>query len=493
MTVRRRIVEWLAAGDYDTARFVLQRGIAVVYLVAFLAVLRQFPALLGERGLLPVPRYVERVPARLAPSLFQWRYSDRLLRVVAVTGMVLAASVVVGLPQSGPPWVPMVVFLALFGLYLSVVNVGQVFYGFGWESLLLEAGFLAAFLGSDEVAAPVTVIWLFRWLVFRVELGAGLIKMRGDPCWRDLTCLYYHHETQPMPGPLSWFFHHLPRPLHKVEVAANHVTQLVVPFLLFAPQPVASVAAAVVVVTQGWLVLSGNFAWLNWLTMLLAFSAVGDGALAAATGGRAVGAVVPVGPDTHGPLPVGFGVVVLAVTALLLVLSWWPARNLLSRRQAMNASFNRFHLMGAYGAFGSITRRRDEVVVEGTSSPDPFEAQWREYVFKGKPGPTDRWPRQWAPYHLRLDWGMWFLALGSPSQHVWFTRFLRRLLEADPATLRLLAEDPFDGERPVWVRARVFRYGYSSWAELRRGRWWVRREVGTLVAPADLAALRRLG
>src|SRR5690606_6437083 len=137
------------------------------------------------------------------------------------------------------------------------------------------------FLGSHDVAPPLLVLLLFRWLLFRVEFGAGMIKMRGDKAWRDLTALYYHHETQPMPGPLSWFFHRLPRPLHKVEVAANHVAQLLVPFLLFLPQPVASIAAGVVIVTQAWLVLSGNFAWLNWLTMLLAFSAVGDDQLAA--------------------------------------------------------------------------------------------------------------------------------------------------------------------------------------------------------------------
>ena len=100
---------------------------------------------------------------------------------------------------------------------------------FGWESLLLEVGFLAVFLGNDDVAPPILVLFLLRWILFRVEFGAGLIKMRGDACWRKLTCLDYHHETQPMPGPLSWFFHHLPRPLHRVEVAANHVTQLARP------------------------------------------------------------------------------------------------------------------------------------------------------------------------------------------------------------------------------------------------------------------------
>ncbi|KAE8763366.1 lipase maturation factor family protein [Georgenia thermotolerans] len=477
---------WFAAENYDAARFVLQRGIALVYVIAFVAALRQFRPLLGEHGLLPVPQFVARVPARLAPSLFHWRYSDRLLVAVAAVGALVAAALVLGLPQAGPPWVPLLAFLLVWALYLSVVNVGQVFYSFGWESLLLEAGFLAAFLGSDRVAPPLTVIVLFRWLVFRLEFGAGMIKMRGDPCWRDLTCLYYHHETQPMPNPGSWFFHHLPRPLHKVEVAANHVTQLVVPFLLFAPQPVATAAAAVVVVTQGWLMLSGNFAWLNFLTMLLAFSAVGDGAL---------DRLLPwsVGTQAHEPTPAWFAVVVLAVTALMVVLSYWPARNLVDRHQRMNASFNRWHLAGAYGAFGSITRRRDEVVVEGTEDDDPFTPDWHEYEFKGKPGRPGRLPRQWAPYHLRLDWGMWFLALGSPSQHRWFTVFLLRLLEADRPTLGLLRHDPFAGRRPRYVRARVFRYRFSTWEELRRTRqWWQRQERALLVAPQNLQNMHQL-
>lgn len=474
---------WFDAEGYDAARFVLQRGIAAVYVIAFLNALNQFRPLLGENGLLPVPRFVAHVPWRVAPSLFQWRYSDRLLVAVAVTGTALAATLVVGVPQQGPPWVPALVFLVLWGLYLSIVNVGQTFYAFGWESLLLEAGFLAMFLGSDDVAAPVATLWMFRWLVFRLELGAGLIKWRGDRVWRDLTATCYHHETQPMPNALSRSFHLLPRPLHKVEVAANHVTQLVVPFLIFAPQPVASYAAAVMIVTQGWLVLSGNFAWLNWLTMVLAFSAVDDATLRR---------LLPALPEAdHGPSPLWWVVVVLAATALVVVLSWWPARNLLSHRQVMNASFNRWHLVNAYGAFGSITRRRTEVVVEGTLDDEPGpDADWREYGFKGKPGDVRRVPRQYAPYHLRLDWLMWFLALGSPG-YGWFTRFLVRLLQADPATLRLLRTDPFDGQRPRWVRARMFRYRFATRAERRAtGQWWVRSEIDELVRPQDLASLR---
>src|SRR5688572_8810364 len=238
--------------------------------MAFLVAVRQFRPLLGERGLLPAPHFLAAVPFGSAPSLFHLRYSDRLFGVVAWTGLVLALAALTGLTDLVPLPVAMLVWLALWALYLSIVNVGQTFYAFGWETLLLEAGFLAIFLGNAGSAVPLPLMILLRWLVFRVEFGAGLIKIRGDQCWRDLTCLYYHHETQPMPNPLSWWFHHLPKPLHRVEVLGNHFAQLVVPFLLFAPQPVASVAALVIIVTQSWLLISGNFSWLNAITIVIA-------------------------------------------------------------------------------------------------------------------------------------------------------------------------------------------------------------------------------
>src|SRR3954462_3862437 len=266
--------DWLHAEGYWLARFLLQRGLGLVYLIAFVVVLEQFRPLLGEDGLLPVPQFLARVSFQKAPSLFHFRYSDRLLVAVAVTGIVLSLAVVAGMPHRLPAALPVAIWLLLWALYLSIVNVGQTFYAFGWESLLLEAGFLAAFLGPSSSAVPAPLVWLFGWLLSRLESGAGLIKRRGDRCWRDLTCLYYHHETQPMPNPLSWYFHRLPKPLHRVEVAANHVTQLIVPFGLFAPQPYATVAAAIVILTQFWLILSGNFAWLNWLTAILATSVV---------------------------------------------------------------------------------------------------------------------------------------------------------------------------------------------------------------------------
>ncbi|MER7709948.1 lipase maturation factor family protein [Streptomyces werraensis] len=471
-------MEWFGATEYWTSRLVFQKGLAALYLVAFAAAALQFRALIGERGMLPVPRFVERVPARRSPSLFHLHYSDRFFAGCAWAGCAVAAALLAGADALVPLWAAMLLWLVPWALYLSIVNVGQTWYAFGWESLLLEVGFLGVFLGNDEVAPPVVVLFLLRWVLFRVEFGAGLIKMRGDECWRRLTCLDHHHETQPMPGPLSWFFHHLPKPLHRVETAANHVTQLAVPFLLFAPQPVASAAAALMIVTQLWLVLSGNFAWLNWITIVLALPAV----------------AWPSDAPPVGDAPLWYVVVVLAVSALLLGLSHAPVRNMLSRRQVMNRSFDPLHLVNTYGAFGTVGRVRHEVVLEGTADEAPREdSDWREYEFKGKPGDPRRWPRQFAPYHLRLDWLMWFAALSPAYASPWFGGLVERLLENDPDTLRLLRRSPFPADAPPrHIRARLFRYRFTTWRELREtGACWERTYVREFLPPTRLAGSAR--
>lgn len=469
-------MEWFTAPDYWLSRLVFQRALAAIYLVAFVSAALQFRALIGERGMLPVPRFVARVPLRRAPGIFHLHYSDRFFSLCAWLGALLAAAVAAGAADAVPLWASMAMWFALWALYLSIVNVGQTWYAFGWESLLLETGLLAVFSGNSTTAPPVLVLWSLRWLVFRVEFGAGLIKMRGgDPCWRNLTCLYYHHETQPMPGPLSWFFHHLPRPLHRVEVAANHVAQLVLPALLFTPQPVAGWAAIAIVVTQLWLVASGNFSWLNWVTIAAALSAIPS---------RFAGAAAAEPPSYPAP-PMWFVVLVSAFTALVVVRSHGPVRNLLSRRQRMNTSYDPLHLVNSYGAFGSVSRVRQEVVVEGTDEGTITpETVWREYGFHGKPGDPRRWPRQWAPYHWRLDWMLWFVPLSPSYAQFWFEEFMLRLLLNDRDTLRLLRHNPFPDHPPALVRARLFRYRFTTWRELRQtGAWWHREYVRDLLPP----------
>jgi hypothetical protein len=470
---------------YWLARLLFQRALAGIYLVAFVVAVNQFRPLLGERGLSPVPRFVRDKRFRHAPSVFTLHYSDRFFTLLAWAGVVLSVAALAGVPDYGPAAVGIAVWVVLWALYLSIVNVGQTFYSFGWESLLVEAGFIAVFLGPARWTPPVLVIWLLRWLVFRLEFGAGLIKLRGDPCWRDLTCLYYHHETQPMPNPLSWWFHNLPKSLHRVEVAANHAAQLVVPFGLFAPQPIADVAGAFIVVTQSWLIVSGNFSWLNVLTITAALSAFDN---------RFLTALLPLSP--HGPVvdaPAWHDVMVVGLFVGVVVLSWWPVRNLASRRQRMNASFNRFHLVNSYGAFGSITRTRNEIVIEGTDDAEVGEdTAWSEYEFKGKPGDVRRRPPQVAPYHLRLDWLMWFAALSPGYASGWFDAFIVRLLEGDRATLKLLRHNPFPDAPPTWIRARFFRYRFTTRRERKQsGAVWDRTPLGDYLPPVRLPAASR--
>jgi hypothetical protein len=469
-------MNWLSAPEYWLGRLILERGTAVVYVFAFVAAARQFRALIGEHGLLPVPRYLARHSFIRTPSIFHLHYSDRFFATVAWSGAALAAGVAAGLADVVPLGVTVLLWLLLWVAYLSIVNVGQTWYLFGWESLLLEMGFLAIFLGNDRIAPPVLAMWLARLLLFRLEFGAGLIKLRGDSCWRDLTCLYYHHETQPMPGPLSWFFHHLPKPLHRVEAAGNHFAQLVVPFGLFAPQPVAGIAGAIVVLTQLWLVASGNFAWLNWLTILLGCSAIDT---------RSLAALLPVRQPALTEAPRWFAALVIVFAALTLMLSYWPVRNMISRGQRMNMSFNPFHLINTYGAFGSIGRTRREVVIEGTDEPTITEQTvWKEYEFKGKPGAVRRLPRQWAPYHLRLDWLMWFAAISPQYASSWLHPFMLRLLQNDAVTLRLLRHNPFSDDPPRYVRAQLYRYRFTTAAELRRDHtWWHRTLEGNYLRP----------
>jgi hypothetical protein len=474
-------VDWLTAPEWWWGRLILERGVAAVYLIAFVCAASQFRGLIGARGMLPVPDYLAHKSFRATPSLFHLHYSDGFFAIVCWLGAAISAGMVAGLADVVPVWAAILLWLLLWVLYLSVVNVGQIWYSFGWESLLLEAGLLVAFVGNDEVAPPVLVMWLTRWLLFRVEFGAGLIKLRGDPCWRDLTCLDYHHETQPMPGPLSWFFHHLPRPLHRVEVVGNHVAQLVVPFGLFAPAPIASVAAAIIAVTQVWLVLSGNFAWLNWLTIVLAVSVIDTSTLAAVFG------VTPPS-DVPATQPHWYVGLVVVFAALIVVRSWYPARNLVSRRQRMNRSYDPLHMVNTYGAFGSVSRTREEVILEGTSQPDlAGDTVWVEYQFRGKPGEVRRMPRQYSPYHLRLDWLMWFLPLSPSHAQTWLVPLCRGLLTNEPSIVRLLRINPFPDAPPVHVRAVLYRYRFSTARELRSEHiWWHRERLGEYLAPLSL-------
>lgn len=473
---------------YWLTRFVLQRGIGVIYLFAFLTAVNQFRPLLGENGLLPSPVFLRQIRFRDAPSIFHLFPTDRAFGLLGWLGVILSFLAATGLSEQFGTAFSVSVWGLLWIFYLSFVNIGQTFYGFGWESLLLESGFLSIFLGAAETEPSVIIIWLMRWVLFRIMFGAGMIKMRGDPCWRELTCLDYHFETQPMPNPLSWYFHRLPGRIRKTGVLFNHFVELIVPFAYFAPQPIAAVAGLLTILFQGSLIVSGNFSWLNHLTLVLALSTFSDSQLRT---------LIPLDPPALSPPSTVFEVGIWGVAILVAVRSVKPARNLLSKNRVMNTIYDPFHLVNSYGAFGSITRPRYEIVLEGSSEMVPTQTSWQEYGFKGKPGDIRRRPPQVAPYHLRLDWLMWFAAM--PSRRLayppWLLHLVGKLLEGDAATLALLKKNPFPGSAPHYIRALYYHYRFTTSVERRQtGCWWHRELVGDYLPPLSLedAAFRRI-
>ena len=465
--------------EFWLTRLCFQRALGCTYLIAFLIAVNQFIPLLGERGLQPVRRFVRHIPFRRAPSLFYINCSDHFITAMIWSGIVLSIFTISGWSESFGLVVSMLTWALLWIIYLSLVNVGQTFYGFGWETMLCETGFLAIFLGSSDTRAPVVAMWLILWVLFRTMYGAGLIKLRADPCWRDLTCLFYHYETQPLPNPLSWYLHHSPPWSHRLGVLVTHFAQLVVPLFYFVPDPLCYWAGGLTIVFQITLILSGNLSWLNYITIVLCIPCFEDGLLRRFFS-------IPDSVPAHMSLPHTIAVGLL--TGLVLALSWQPTRNLFSRRQLMNASFEPLHLVNTYGAFGAVTRERFEVVIKGTDAERPDSlSEWREYEFKGKPGNVNRPPCIVSPYHWKLDWQMWFAAMSQAEFHPWIFVLMRKLLEAEPRILRLFARNPFPNAPPKFIRADWYRYRFTKPGE--RG-WWTRTFVAEYLPPIALRRAR---
>ena len=467
----------LDGSQYYLTRFCFQRALAFIYFIGFLILVNQGLPLLGARGLLPAKNFLKRVNFWDAPGIFWLDSSDRFFRTMAWLGLALATLALTGISDAHGMVLSTLVWLALWVLYLSFVGIGQTFYGFGWETLLLETGFLAIFLGSQDSEPPVVVFWLLRWVLFRVMFGAGLIKLRGDPCWRDLTCMNYHYETQPLPNPLSYFLHRLPANVHKLSVLVTHIIELPIPFGFFGPGIVRWIAGGLTILFQLTLIFSGNLSWLNYVTIVLAISCFDD---------QLLSHVFTLSHALHGQMGWVRVGVLCALALLILWLSIKPTLNLFSRRQRMNASFDRLHLVNTYGAFGSITRERMELVLQGTA--DVFvtpQSKWLEYEFKAKPGNPARRPPLVSPYHYRLDWQMWFAAMSSFDEHLWILNLLAKLLQNDGPVLSLIAHNPFPAAPPKHIRIQHYLYTFT---DLKDGgdAWWHRTLVAEYLRPLSL-------
>ncbi|XP_008631826.1 PREDICTED: lipase maturation factor 1 [Corvus brachyrhynchos] len=507
----------LSPGTFWLTRIVLLRSIALLYFVAFLVAFHQNKQLIGEKGLLPCKLYLQDVKKYFkgkvgldalsyAPTLIwflDWSDMDSTLDCLALAGLAVAAFVLL------TGCANMVLMSLLWLLYLSLVNVGQIWYSFGWESQLLETGFLGIFLCPlwtlsrlPQRSPPSRiVIWAFRWLIFRIMLGAGLIKIRGDRCWRELTCMDYHYETQPVPNPISYFMHRSPWWFHRFETLVNHFIELLVPFFLLLGRRMCILHGLLQILFQVLLIISGNLSFLNWLTMVPSIACFDDASLGLLFGSRLRERVVRMqlpGPEGE-RLSLGScvrRVLNISLGLLIIYLSIPVVLNLLNSRQVMNTSFNPLRIVNTYGAFGSITKERTEVILQGTASLDPNDptAVWEEFEFKCKPGDLRRRPCLISPYHYRLDWLMWFAAFQTYEQNEWIIHLAGKLLAQEEETLSLLATNPFAGrDPPRWIRGEHFKYKFSQpgGKHASDGRWWIRKRIGPYFPPVNLQGLRK--
>ena len=486
--LRERRRGWLGPPrGYAITRWLILRLLGVVYLFAFLGIVWQGLPLLGEHGLTPAGAYVDQLRAAGeslwdVPSVFLLDASDAALRGWAIAGAVLAVALVAGyanLPSLAALWL----------IYGSYERIGQLWWGFGWEIQLLETTVIAACLVHPwdprplrAPAPPVTAIVLMRWLAFRIMLGAGLIKLRGDPCWTALTCLDAHFETQPIPNPLSPLFHHLPHAAHAAGVVMNHVVEVVLPWFAFGPRRMRLIAAIGMAGFQIVLIVSGNLAFLNWLTLVPVLALLDDDAIARCAPGRLRGWLRARIARSRPPRR-GHRIFVGCVAALVAVKSVPVVANLAARHQAMNRSYDRLALVNTYGAFGSVGMPRDEIVIEGTRDPDPATARWSAYELPCKPGDLARRPCVLGPYHRRLDWLIWFAAMSDRPRDPWVIHLVWKLLDGDRGIRELLGPDPFDGAAPRYVRIRRFTYHLEPYASAT---WWTRDREAVWLPPVAL-------
>jgi lipase maturation factor 1 len=471
-------------------RYFFLRTLALIYLAAFWSLNSQIMGLAGHNGIVPATQAMSNVRAYagqqnlgvsryfLEPTLCWISASDRFLRGLCVVGM--AASVLLLFGIASPLCVA-----ALWLLYLSLTTVCGVFLQFQWDNLLLETGLLAILLGpfnlfsrpARERDPSLIIVWLFRWLLFRLMFQSGCVKLlSGDSLWRNLTALSVHYETQPLPTWIGWYAHQLPMWAQKSSCALMFFVELVVPFLIFAPRRVRMWAVPPLVGLQVVIMLTGNYCFFNWLTIALCLFLVDDQILR-----RPWPSAAPLSKRLLLVRNVAFGVVaaVLALLSLLPLMSMFGLRSWPRPVIAMYQAAAPFRSVNGYGLFAVMTPSRPEIIVEGSNDGQ----RWLRYEFKYKPGELNRRPQFVAPHQPRLDWQMWFAALGDYHGNPWFVNFCIRLLQGRPEVLALLEKNPFPDSPPKYIRASVYDYRFTGFGSRD---WWRRELKGGYLPPISL-------
>lgn len=480
---------------YFTARDLFLRALGAIYFIAFVSLWFQIDGLAGEQGILPIGQHLQLARQELGgdafsffPTLCWLNSSDAFLQFLCGAGAVVSVLLMAGLA-------PVLSLSLLFVLYLSLTVAGQTFLRFQWDILLLEAGFLAIFFApfrwrmNREDEAPFSRIgfFLLKLLLFKLMLMSGVVKVTsGDDSWWNLTALDYHYWTQPLPTLAGWWSDQHPEWLKKFSVAFCLVVEIVAPFFIWAPRRLRHVAAGLLIALQIAIALTGNYCFFNLLTIALCLLLLDDALLAQM--GKPFRREIR-GPRSARALPfaaIAVLVMTLPINAVYIWLAFKPELEWPQPFAAIAGRIEPFRIVNGYGLFRVMTKTRPEIVIEGSADG----SDWRPYEFKWKPGALENAPRWVAPHQPRLDWQMWFAALGSYRQNPWFVRLVERLLRNAPAVTSLLAHNPFPDNPPRYVRARLYEYRFTTGEEHRKtGRWWKREEAGEYLPAVSLENL----
>ena len=475
------------------------RALGVIYLIAFVSLGLQVRGLVGEHGVQPIgdlmgdarqffdANHVGVERYHQLPTLAWIDSSDASLIGQCTAGAALSLLVAFDI-LPGPSLV------VLWVLYLSLSVAGQDFLSFQWDSLLTETGFLAIFLAPwqrhlrprrDHAPSPIS-IWLLRWLGFRLMVESGAVKLlSGDATWRHLTALTFHFQTQPLPTWIGWYVHQLPAWWQVISCVLMFAIELGAPWLVFAPRRGRLVGCLAVIALQVLILLTGNYGFFNYLTIAICFLWLDDGFVMRVIPGAVwrrlsvpERVTAPAWRRHLAPALVAILVVPVSISQFADV-----APTLLAPVRAAAEWLQPFRSVNNYGLFAVMTTRRDEIQIEGSND----QISWKLYVFRYKPGDVAERPRFVAPYQPRLDWQMWFAALGTARQNPWFTNLCVRLLQGSPDVLGLLAGNPFPDRPPRYIRAELYDYHFSTPAERRAtGAWWVSVPAGEYLAPVSL-------
>jgi hypothetical protein len=452
-------------------RSLFWKAFGATYFIAFTSLRAQVLGLYGERGILPVKDFLEHTKRRRRrPSLLWLDASDGGLVRLCELGQTCAVLLGAGVA-------PRLMTAALWAIYLSFVSVGREFLAYQWDALLLESSPCAILAAArDDEDTPWPAVLLMRWLVFRLYFESGLSKLAShDPTWRDCTACAHHYQTQPLPTPWSWNSHQLPKVIHRLSTLLTLAIECGAPVLAFAPRRPRRLGFAILTSLQLLIAATGNYGFFNLLTGALGLWLLDDQVLSRKP------ARLRRAPWWRRWASFAAGLPLAALTSTSFLFRFKLIGKLPRPIVRLHQIAAPFHSANSYGLFAVMTTRRPEIVIEGSNDG----IHWREYQLRYKPGATNRSPRFVAPHQPRLDWQMWFAALGPPP--AWFESFLLRLLQGSPEVLRLLGSNPFPDRPPLMVRALLYDYAFTDRETRKRtGAWWQRQLLGLYFPPCSL-------